>query len=92
MRRTMAALATIVVLGAAMAAPAHADRHYKESDSEVLAVTATFLRPVGQILEAVFFRPLHAVSHFLDPNDGITDRPVRECHSLRPRRDCSSDY
>jgi hypothetical protein len=70
--------------------PALAERDYREEDAEVLNVAATFLRPVGQLLEAVVFRPLHAISHLADPHDGISDRPLRSCRSLRPRRDCSS--
>ena len=79
-------------LSLSVCAPAQswAERDYQEEDAEVLSIAASFLRPVGQLLEAVVFRPLHVLFHAADPQDGIADRPVRSCRSLRPRRDCSS--
>lgn len=77
-------------LSVCIPAQSWAERDYQEKDAEVLSIAASFLRPVGQLLEAVIFRPLHVLFHATDPYDGIADRPVRSCRSLRPRRDCSS--
>jgi hypothetical protein len=90
LKKILAVAMFALALSVCVPAQAWAERDYNEKDAEALSVAAMFLRPVGQLLEAVIFRPLHMLSHAGDPYDGITDRPVRSCRSLRPRRDCSS--
>jgi hypothetical protein len=92
MKRILAASMLAISLSAVSVSPALAGRDYTDEDTEVLSIAATFLRPVGLLLEAIVFRPLHTLSHKVDPHDGISDRPVRSCRSLRPRRDCSSRH
>jgi hypothetical protein len=89
-RKILAVAMFALSLSVCVPPQAWAERDYQEEDAEVLSVAASFLRPVGQLLEAVVFRPLHVLFPAADPHDGISDRPVRSCRSLRPRRDCSS--
>jgi len=68
--------------------PAWAEDVYDDSDSGYLKFTSFFLEPVGQLLEWVIFRPIHAVHHAISPAETLEGRPRRECTSLRPGRDC----
>lgn len=71
------------------ASPVFADATYEDADSDYLKVTAFFVRPVGQFLEWVIFRPIHALDHLMVPPDELEGRPARRCTSLRPSRDCA---
>ncbi len=69
---------------------AHAETEYTDEDSEYIKVAGFFLEPVGQMLEWLVFRPIHAVHHFVDAQDSVDERAQRVCTGLRPRRECTS--
>jgi len=87
-KRSIAALFFVLVLGV-LSGPAQAETAYEDGDSEYLKFASFFVEPVGEILEWVVFRPVHAVHHWLSPAETLEGRPARECSGLRPRRDCS---
>jgi hypothetical protein len=51
-----------------------------------------FTYPVGKVAELVFFRPLHVIASFSQPDphyDATRETSVRECIGFRPTRRCS---
>jgi hypothetical protein len=65
-----------------------AETTYEDDDSSYLRVISFVVEPVGQLLEWIVFRPIHAVHHAISPAETIDGRPLRRCTSLRPGRDC----
>jgi hypothetical protein len=78
----------------AAAIPARADDPvpYDDRDSNYLMVLYHFVYPIGKLAEIVFFRPLHTIASFSqpDPRRSVTEgEDVTRCVSFRPSRSCS---
>ena len=75
-----------------LATAARADDVYTDEDSDYLKVASFFLEPVGQLLEWLVFRPIHAVHHLIDPTEDrvIGGSTTRVCSGVRPRRECTT--
>ena len=80
------------VFSAMLLAPvAQADDVYTDEDSEYLKVASFFIEPVGQLLEWLVFRPIHAIHHLVDPTEDIPyGSATRVCSGIRPRRECTT--
>ena len=93
-RRRTAAVAFAAVLTIASSTPAAASDPvpYDDHDSNYLKVLYHFTYPVGKVAELVFFRPLHVIASFSQPDprrDKTAEDSIGECIGFRPSRKCS---
>jgi len=100
-RRRRAARATIALvagllfsatLGSASLVRADDPVPYDDQDSNYLMVLYHLVYPIGKLTELVFFRPLHTIASFSqpDPRINVTEgEDVSKCVAFRPSRSCS---